>query len=77
MIFSIICFLLSFVSIIKVLFLEIRLNKELDTNQKLNSILCSLNSLNLRTHNSQIIQHCPFNESLPSLPSFETIEDIL
>ena len=75
MIFSIICFLLSFVSIIKILFLEIRLNKELNTNHKLNSILCSLNSLNLRINNNQII-HSPFNESLPSLPSFETIEDI-
>jgi len=68
MFFSIICFLLSFLSIIKLLFLEMRLNKELDTNQKLNSIICSLNSLNLRNSNEFI--HQPFHSPLPSLPSF-------
>ena len=69
MFFSIICFLLSLVSIIKLLFLEMRLNKELDTNQKLNSIICSLNSLNLR-NSHDFVQFQPFHSPLPSLPSF-------
>lgn len=70
MFFSIISFLLSFVSIIKLLFLEMRLNKELDTNQKLNSIICSLNSLNLRNSHDFVQFQQPFHSPLPSLPSF-------
>ncbi len=74
MFFSIISFLLSFVSVIKVLLLEMRLNKELDTNQKLNSIICSLYSINLRS-SSQIVYNSPFQSPLPSLPG--TPEEIV